>query len=237
MAAIFVTGATGYMGRGLCRELAALGHGVRGLARPGSERLLPAGCEPVTGSALDASSYRDAVRGYDTLVHLVGVPHPSPAKAALFRSIDLVSVHEAVAAALHAGVRHFVYVGVAHPAPVMQAYIAARREGEAMIRATGIPATVLRPWYVLGPGHRWPYALLPVYRLLEAIPRTREVARRLGLVTLPEMVRALVAAVEDPARDIRDVRVMGVSEIRNSTALFGARSYDQSAAAACERRN
>jgi uncharacterized protein YbjT (DUF2867 family) len=215
MAAIFVTGATGYMGTALCRELIAHGHAVRGLARPGSERRLFAGCEPVIGSALDASTYRDAVRGCETLVHLVGVGHPSPAKAAEFRSIDLVSVREAVAAAQHAGIGHFVYVGVAHPAPVMHAYIAARQEGEAAIRASGIPATVLRPWYVLGPGHRWPYALLPIYRLMEAIPRTRESARRLGLVTLPQMVRALASAVEHPARGLR---VVGVPEIRSSTS-------------------
>jgi uncharacterized protein YbjT (DUF2867 family) len=215
MAAVFVTGASGYMGPGLCRELAAHGHAVRGLARLGSERRLFAGCEPVIGSALDARTYRDAVRGCDTLVHLVGVAHPSPAKAAEFRSIDLVSVREAVAAARHAGIRHFVYVGVAHPAPVMRAYIGVRQEGEALICASGIPATVLRPWYVLGPGHRWPYALLPLYRLMEAIPQTREAARRLGLVTLPQMIRALAAAVENPAPGLR---VIGVPEIRSSTS-------------------
>ena len=48
---------------------------------------------------------------------------------------------------------------------MMKAYIAARTEGEALVRATGIPATILRPWYVLGPGHWWPYALLPFYKL------------------------------------------------------------------------
>jgi uncharacterized protein YbjT (DUF2867 family) len=110
----------------------------------------------VTGNALDAASYRDAVAGCDTLVHLVGVAHPSPAKAAEFRSVDLVSARQAVAAACHAGIRHFVYVGVARPAPVMHAYIAARTEAEDAVRASGIAATVLRPWYVLGPGHRWP---------------------------------------------------------------------------------
>jgi uncharacterized protein YbjT (DUF2867 family) len=213
MAAVFVTGSTGYMGRSLCSELAARGHRVRGLARPASKARLAAGCEAASGSALDAASYRDSVAGCDTLVHLVGVAHPSPAKAAEFRSVDLVSAREAVAAALHAGVRHLVYVGVAHPAPVMHAYIAARREAEDAVRASGIPATVLRPWYVLGPGHRWPYALLPAYWLLEALPATRESARRLGLVTLPQMVRALARAVEDPPQG---VRILGVPEIRSA---------------------
>jgi hypothetical protein len=38
-------------------------------------------------------------------------------------------------------------------------------------------ATILRPWYVLGPGHQWPYLLLPMYKLMELLPSTREGAR------------------------------------------------------------
>jgi hypothetical protein len=47
--------------------------------------------------------------------------------------------------------------------------------------------------------------------MLEALPPTRESARRLGLVTLEQMVRALSAAVENPPQG---VRVVGVPEIR-----------------------
>ncbi|MBV9960600.1 MAG: epimerase, partial [Acidobacteria bacterium] len=56
--------------------------------------------------------------------------------------------------------------------------------------------TILRPWYVLGPGHRWPYLLLPIYKLMELIPSTREGATRLGFVTIDQMTSALVNAVE-----------------------------------------
>jgi uncharacterized protein YbjT (DUF2867 family) len=79
----------------------------------------------------------------------VGVAHPSPAKAAEFRNIDLVAGREAVSAGVAAGIRHFVYVSVAHPAPMMKAYIAVREECESMIRASGLNATILRPWYAL----------------------------------------------------------------------------------------
>jgi uncharacterized protein YbjT (DUF2867 family) len=75
-------------------------------------------------------------------------------------------------------------VGVAHPAPAMHAYIAARSACEAELQASMLNATILRPWYVLGPGHRWPYALIPFYWLAKRIPSTREGARRLGLVTV-----------------------------------------------------
>jgi uncharacterized protein YbjT (DUF2867 family) len=211
---IFITGGSGYLGSRRIPRLLSHGHEVRALVRPQSQGKLPPGSAAVLGNALDANSYVNEVKPATTFVQLVGVAHPSPAKAEEFGSIDLVAGREAVAAALQAGVRHFVYVSVAHPAPMMKAYIAVREECEAMIRASGMNATILRPWYVLGPGHRWPYALIPGYWLLERLPATRTGALRLGLVTLEQMLRTLVAVVEAPCRG---VRVLGVSEIRRCT--------------------
>src|SRR5436853_3485648 len=109
---VFVTGGTGFMGRQLLTALVARGHTVRALARPGSEKKLAPGCTPVIGDALDASSYVSAVPPADTLVHLVGVTHPSPSKADQFRAVDLASARAAIAAAQQAQVRQFVYVSV-----------------------------------------------------------------------------------------------------------------------------
>jgi uncharacterized protein YbjT (DUF2867 family) len=148
-------------------------------------------------------------------VHLVGTPHPSPAKAAEFVRVDLAGVRASVAAATRVGVTQIVYVSVAQPAPVMQAYLAVRAEGEQAIRLAGLSATVLRPWYVLGPGHRWPIALLPLYALASLVPAWREGARRLGLVSLNQMVNALVRAVEAPP-PAGTVRMVDVPEIRGS---------------------
>jgi uncharacterized protein YbjT (DUF2867 family) len=204
---VFITGASGFMGRSLSAALLGRGHRVRGLVRPGSEKRVAPGVEAVTGDPLRGATYRDCVAGADTFVHLVGVAHPNPSKAAQFRSIDLVSAKEAVAVANGAGIRHFIYVSVAHPAPIMRQYIAARSEAEAAIHDAGLNATILRPWYVLGPGRRWPLALLPVYRVLEALPATGESARRLGLVTLPQMVETMAKAVDRPASGVRIVEV------------------------------
>jgi uncharacterized protein YbjT (DUF2867 family) len=207
---VFVTGATGYMGSRLIRELLARGHRVRALVRAGSEKKLPAGAEAVAGDALDATSYQAEVPPCDTFVQLVGVAHPSPAKAAEFRAVDLVSGKAGVAAAKDAGVAHFVYVSVAQPAQMMKAYAAARAEVEEALRSSGMNCTILRPWYVLGPGHRWPYVLIPVYWVMGLIPATRESAQRLGLVTIRQMMAALVAAVENPASGARIVTVPGI---------------------------
>ena len=214
MATVFVTGGTGYIGRPLIGALLERGHAVHALVRAGSERKLPAGALAVTGNALEAATFAAAIPRGATFVHLIGTPHPSPAKAAEFQSVDLASVHAATAAARRAGARHLVYVSVAHPAPVMHAYIAVRKEGEALVKLAGMPATILRPWYVLGPGHRWPYALIPVYALMRALPATRESAQRLGLVTLSAMVAALVHAVERPPN--AGVRIVAVAEIKDA---------------------
>ena len=208
---VFVTGGTGYLGRPLIARLVESGHDVRALVRPGSEGKVPAGSTAIVGNALEANSYAQQIQPADTFVQLVGVSHPNPSKASEFRNVDLVSATGAVRAAVEARIQHFVYLSVAHPAPVMKAYIEVRSQCEAMIRQSGMSATILRPWYVLGPGHRWPYALLPVYWLMERFPRTRDGARRLGLVTLDQMVRALAYAVENPCHG---VRIIEVPEIR-----------------------
>ena len=210
---VFVTGATGYIGRALVPALLARGHTVRALVRPASAAKLPPGALPVIGDALTAASFRDAIAPSDTLVHLVGTPRPSPFKGRQFRAVDLPSIKASIEAALHAGVAHFIYLSVAHPAPIMAAYIAVRKEGEAVLRESGLKATLVRPWYVLGPGHYWPFALAPIYGVLERLRPTREVAQRLGLVTLDEMTATLVHAVEHPPQG---ERIIGVPEIARS---------------------
>ena len=201
------------MGSRLIAALLPHGHAVRALVRKGSEGKLPPGCEVVVGSPLDSASYAARVAPCDTFVQLVGVTHPSPTKVAEFRAVDFGSAKVAVEAAAGAGIRHFVYVSVAQPAPVMKFYVQVRAECEEMIRASGLNATILRPWYVLGPGRRWPYLLVPFYKLMEAIPATRETARRLGLVTWQQMIAALLNAVEHPCQG---VHIVAAPEIRNA---------------------
>ena len=203
---VFVSGGTGYMGRALIPRLLAAGHEVVGLARPGSEAKLPAGCTAVSGNALDEKTFADRLNRIDAYVHLVGVAHPGPGKERQFREIDQASLESSVRAAT-GRIRNFVYVSVAQPAPAMRAYQSVRAACEQTIRNAGLEANILRPWYVLGPGHRWPYVLIPFYKLCELIPAARDGATRLGLVTLPQMIAALAWAVENPAEGIRVIDV------------------------------
>jgi uncharacterized protein YbjT (DUF2867 family) len=217
---IFLTGGTGYIGSRLIPLLVKRGYQSKAIVRAGSERKLPTGATGIIGNALQTNSYTEQVRGADTFIHLIGVPHPSPAKAKQFHDVDLVSIKVAIKAARDAGVRHFIYLSVAHPSPMMKEFIAVRSTGEQMIRESEIDATFVRPWYVLGPGHWWPYAILPIYWLLEKIPSTRESAERLGLVTIDQILGTLVWAVENPPSGVQIVDVPRIRELSRSFSLL-----------------
>lgn len=209
---VFIAGGTGYLGSHLIPALLQGGHEVSVLARKGSENKVPKNCRAVVGDALQAESYQGSIGSADTFVHLVGVPHPSPSKADFFRSIDLPAVRASVASASAANISHFVYLSVAQPASVMKEYVQTRAEAEQLIRESGLNATFLRPWYVLGPGHRWAYSLLPVYWLLKMLPSTRDTALRLDLVNLRQMIAALVRAVETPVSGIEIVTAQQIKK-------------------------
>jgi uncharacterized protein YbjT (DUF2867 family) len=219
---IFITGATGFIGSALTAELLRRGHHVSALTRPGSENKLPNGCRVVHGDALNGSSYTSHISPADTFVHLVGVSHPGPNKGAEFRSIDLQSIRQAVPAAAQAGIRQFVYLSVARPAPIMREYQSVRAEGENLITQAGFNATFIRPWYVLGPGRRWPLALVPLYAIARLLPPTREGAIRLALVTRDQMVSSLVWAVENP---MAGIRVLEPQDIRRGGQVESALSH------------
>jgi uncharacterized protein YbjT (DUF2867 family) len=208
---MFVTGGTGYLGSRLIPLLLERGHHVTALTRPQSASHVAHGAQAAIGNPLDAASVAEHLRSGNTIVQLVGVPKPAPWKGAQFRAVDRLSGLASIEAAKTAGVSHFVYVSVAHPAPIMQDYIAVRRECEDRLCASGLPASIVRPWYILGPGHWWPLALQPVYRLMERVSATKKSALRLGLVTIQQMLHVLVWAVEHPPDR---VRIIEVPEIR-----------------------
>jgi uncharacterized protein YbjT (DUF2867 family) len=69
---VFVTGATGVLGRPVVRLLLDRGHRVRALARSADNesRLRAAGAEPIGANLFDVSTLRAAVNGCDAVLHL-----------------------------------------------------------------------------------------------------------------------------------------------------------------------
>jgi uncharacterized protein YbjT (DUF2867 family) len=131
---ILVTGATGHVGRELVRQLDASGTACRILVRdPARAAWLPERAERWTADLDDADALAPALDGVSRLFLLVP-------------GIGLEHTERAVAAARTAGVRHIVYLSsyavIGSPVPAMGRW---HHQREQLIRASGIPATFLRP--------------------------------------------------------------------------------------------
>ncbi|GAB3007854.1 NAD(P)H-binding protein [Amycolatopsis acidiphila] len=128
---ILVTGATGHIGRELTGELAAKGAKFRVLVRDPARA--PGGVERVVGDLGEPDTLTPAFDGVDRLFLLMP-------------GIGTDFTRHAVAAAKAAGVRHIVHLSSAHamgdPMPAMGRW---HHDREEIIRASGIPATFLRP--------------------------------------------------------------------------------------------
>jgi uncharacterized protein YbjT (DUF2867 family) len=195
---VFITGSTGFIGRALCEQLLQSGHEVRALARPGSETRVIPGCRVVSADPFDPGQWHAQCEGVDALVHLIGVHHPSPLKNRQFESVDGGAFGAVLSVARMVDIPHFVFVSVAQPLPIMRTYQKVRARSETSLRDSGIPATVLRPAYVLGPGRRWPMVLMPIQSLLRIMPWTRGLAIRSTFIDHRIFIRALCAAIDNP---------------------------------------
>ncbi len=173
---VLVTGATGFVGAAVVRNLLARGLPVRVLARPTSPRRNLEGLpvEVAVGSLEDAGSLARAVAGCGALFHVAAdyrlwVPDPQ----AMYRT-NVDGTRALMRAALAAGVRRIVYTssvatlgldaggrpadeetptGLADKVgPYKQSKYLAEEEVRRLVREEGVPAVIVNPSTPVGPG-------------------------------------------------------------------------------------
>jgi NAD+-dependent farnesol dehydrogenase len=115
---VLVTGATGYLGGHVAGRLAAAGHHVLALARPGREGGVPHGCRPIAGDVLDPASLDRALEGCDALVHMAALVKMWVRDRREFERVNVEGLVAAFQAAERQGVRRILYtstIGVLGP--------------------------------------------------------------------------------------------------------------------------
>jgi nucleoside-diphosphate-sugar epimerase len=211
-----VTGASGFIGRRLAAELARRGDEVACLVRRTSRtaplRGLP--LEFVVGDVGDPASLLPAVSGRDRVFHLAGVVQA--AGEAPFEAANVRGTRNLVDACLRSapGLRRFVFVSsiaaagpsgpdrplteADAPDPV-SAYGRSKLAAERIVREAGsrLPAAIVRPPNVLGPGSKELDAAIALLRR-RLSPSIGDGRPRTSLVDVDDLVEALILAAEDP---------------------------------------
>lgn len=176
---VLVTGATGFIGRGLAARLAAGGLKVRCLARPGSDTgaLKAAGLDCVEGDLLDKPSLERAAAGASAVWHLGALVRPREflvsrsGLAGRFQAVNALGTENMARAAAAAGVKRFIYfssISAGGPAVKKEEdeprpltlYGRSKLAGELALRRsaaeTGLDFLIVRPAMIYGPGaQRW----------------------------------------------------------------------------------
>jgi nucleoside-diphosphate-sugar epimerase len=121
---VFVTGATGVLGRGAVAELATAGHRVSGVARTAEKAawLREHNVEPVTVDLFDGAAVKDAVAGSDAVLHLAtSIPAlkdvPKQHAWDTNNRLRTLTTRLLVDAALDHGVGRFVAESITFPYP------------------------------------------------------------------------------------------------------------------------
>jgi nucleoside-diphosphate-sugar epimerase len=170
-----VTGATGFIGSVLCKELVRQGHEIRALTLPGenTKQLEGLGVEIVRGNLLNKEDLKGICGGIHTVFHLAARVSDWGTREQFYQVIYDASVNLMVEAALN--VKRFLYVssiaaigfgrhmkGIKESDPAFRSgipYNDAKLDTERMVMAfhdTGIiEATIVRPANVTGPGSAW----------------------------------------------------------------------------------
>jgi uncharacterized protein YbjT (DUF2867 family) len=166
---ILLTGATGTVGSALLRRLTAEGRPVRALVRDqrrlGDQRVR---VQIALGDLANPPSFRNALRGVDTVVHLAASIRDQP--RASIEELNALATLRLVRAAERAGVERFVFfsaLGARHHSPTR--FFRAKALAEEAVEESSIPSVVFRPSIIYTPGDPW-LTLLDRLSRLPAVP-------------------------------------------------------------------
>ena len=207
---VAVTGATGFIGRHVTKDLVARGMDVRAIVRPESRYDASPGVT-IVRAPLDVAALTDACAGSDAVVHLAGVVHALD--AGVYTAVNVEGTRAVAEAASAAGSRlvHISSLAAAgsataaspraedgEPSPLTP-YGRSKLEGERLVAATsGLRWIILRPGVIYGPGDR---AMLPLFKSAERglLPLVGRAGASYTFVHVSDVVRAIAAAIDTVA--------------------------------------
>lgn len=196
---VCVIGGSGFVGRHICHQLAALGYRVwvptRDRERAKRLILLPT-VDVVAADIHDPQDLARVVRGSEAVINLVGVLHDGRRQHS-FREAHVELARKVVAACRDNGVRrllHMSALGAAAQAP--SAYLRTKGEAETIVRESGLDATLFRPSVIFGRDDTFLNLFAALLRLLPVVVLASPNAR-FQPVFVEDVAAAFVKSLQD----------------------------------------
>lgn len=209
---VLVTGATGFVGRYVVRELLTRGHDVRCLVRPGSEGKLEPweGVGVCAGDVLHPEEVARAAQGCEAAVHLVGIIREFPGRGVTFEKVHVQATENVVHAARDAGARRFLQMSAlgARPEPADPYHVTNFRADE-LVQKSGIPYTIFRPSVIYGPEDQSLNLFARQIKTFRIVPVVGDGLYQMQPVPVTTVAQAFALSLELPHTENRVYEVGG----------------------------
>ena len=139
MSAVVVTGATGFLGEHLCRELRGRGHTVRALARTRSDHLADLGCELHRGDVLSAADLDRALPGATAVFHLAGMVSRDPDDVGRMMRLHVEGTRSVLEAMDRHGIRRMILASTSGT-------VAVSKDAEVLDETAGTAERLVAGW-------------------------------------------------------------------------------------------
>jgi len=211
--AVLVAGASGFVGRRLCRALTADRHEVRAMTR--RPDTYQGHGEAVFGDVHDGATLLRALHGCRAAYYLV---HNLASKD--FEQLDAEAARAFGKAAAETGIEQIIYLGgLGSDADQLSSHLRSRREVEGLLGSSGVPVTVLRAGIIVGAGGiSWEMTRQLVDHL-PAMVTPRWVRTRTQPIAVADVVRYLVGVLDEPQADGRVFEIGGPEVLQYVTML------------------